>query len=159
MGKILFFTLFFVLPSVCSSEAKRQPSVRKIASITLQDLLKNPSAYDGKKMSVYGHLTLEAENYAFSTHECPKTSKEPDGMIWVELAKPKKVYRSDADGKEFLLALKKYERFHHSCVWITGVYDRTDTAHWGDFIGKIKQIVSISAGSNPQQGQQDRKPH
>ncbi|NHZ41709.1 hypothetical protein [Massilia aquatica] len=149
MRKILFFTLFFVLPSACSSEIKRKASMRKIASITLQDLLKNPIAYDGKKISVYGHLTLEAENYALSTEGCPKKNMEPNGMIWVELAKPKKVYRSDADGKEFLSALTKYYRFHNSCTWITGVYDRTDTSHWGDFIGRIKQIVAISAGSNP----------
>lgn len=144
MRIIILMFLIFIAP-ICNATQSQAKAENYSAELSLNQLLSDAEKFNLKRVAVYGKINLQAESYSLSTSGCQSNAQDSQGTIWLQLAPPRAEYRSNDDGKDFYLALKKYFRYHGTCVWVTGTYDRVLKGVWGhEYVGGIKDIVSVS---------------
>lgn len=144
MKNLMFTVLLAIAIHAYAEEAKQKLQSEKPSETTLMALAAHPDMFHQKRVSVYGYVKLEAENYSSSTLGCGPKSPKQENNVWLQLAPPKAEYKTEADAEDFYLALKKYARFRNSCAWVTGTYDKTIKSGWGDFVGGIKDISAMA---------------
>lgn len=143
--RIFLFSVVFALSIPANAHEVRQSvPLQKLSETTLMALVTNSDTFHQKKVLVYGYVKLEAENYSISTSSCRSPAPKQETRVWLQLAPSRREDNVEADTEDFYRALKKYARFHNSCAWITGTYDKTIQSGWGDFVGGIKDISAIT---------------
>ena len=131
MAKLLTFAAFSFILLACLPGMAGQPQPQKIS---LQDVLKNPSQFDGKLIQVSGFLVQEFENSGLY----PDKERPLGRGIWVNTSTEMSEQR---------------DRLRNHFVVLTGVFDASRHGHLGWFKGTLTvskcELVRDDAPSSP----------
>lgn len=96
--------------------------------VSIMELIAYPEKYHQKKVSVVGFCHIEFESNQLQIHSDTKSNNLKLDTVWLSLGWP---------------VPESYEQFKDKRVVVTGVFNKENKGHWGNYSGAVEEVENI----------------
>lgn len=107
---------------------KGQRGFNESGVVSIMELIAYPEKYHEKKVSVVGFCHIEFESNQLQIHSDTKSNNLKLDTVWLSLGWP---------------VPESYEKFNGKRVVVTGVFNKENTGHWGNYSGAVEKVEDI----------------
>ena len=114
-------------------------------SLSIDQLLVNPSKFDGRAVVVVAYANIEFEGDEL----CDVPSAGREGCIWLTyIDGPLKHWQDETeqDLARYQAVEEKWRAFHGKRVLVRGTFNRGPSGHFGMYLGEINRITGAELG-------------